>query len=87
MLGFVKDGLISAGDMMPADGLLLEANDLFIKQALLTGEAYPVEKHPGELPADATNAVFMGPWSSVVAANCWSSKPALPPQSEPSQTV
>ena len=58
--------LISAGDMVPADGLLLEANDLFIKQALLTGEAYPVEKHPGELPADATdlqdatNAVFMG---------------------------
>jgi Mg2+-importing ATPase len=58
--------LISAGDMVPADGLLLEANDLFIKQALLTGESYPVEKHPGELPADATdlqdatNAVFMG---------------------------
>ena len=58
--------LISAGDMVPADGLLLEANDLFIKQALLTGEAYPVEKHPGELPndatdlQDATNAVFMG---------------------------
>jgi Mg2+-importing ATPase len=52
--------------MVPADGLLLEANDLFIKQALLTGESYPVEKHPGELPADATdlqdatNAVFMG---------------------------
>ncbi|MGZ4960748.1 MAG: HAD-IC family P-type ATPase, partial [Methylomonas sp.] len=58
--------VLSAGDMVPADGLLLEACDLFVKQALLTGETYPVEKHPGELAADATdlqdatNAVFMG---------------------------
>ena len=58
--------LLSAGDMIPADGILLEAKDLFIKQSLLTGESYPVEKHPGVLPADATeiqsatNAVFMG---------------------------
>ncbi|OAH97012.1 magnesium-translocating P-type ATPase [Methylomonas methanica] len=58
--------LLSAGDMVPADGLLMDACDLFVKQALLTGEAYPIEKHPGELPADATdlqdasNAVFMG---------------------------
>ncbi len=58
--------LLSAGDMVPADGLILEARDLFVKQALLTGESYPVEKHPGVLAADATelqdatNAVFMG---------------------------
>jgi len=57
---------LSAGDMVPADGLVLEAKDLFVKQALLTGESYPVEKHPGALTADAddlqnaTNAVFMG---------------------------
>ena len=58
--------LLSAGDMVPADGLVLEAKDLFVKQALLTGEPYPVEKHPGMPTADATdlqdatNAVFMG---------------------------
>ena len=58
--------LLSAGAMIPADGLLVEAKNLFIKQSLLTGESYPVEKHPGVLPADAidmqsaTNAVFMG---------------------------
>jgi Mg2+-importing ATPase len=58
--------LLSAGDMVPADGLVLEAHDLFVKQALLTGEPYPVEKRPGALPATATdlqdagNAVFMG---------------------------
>lgn len=58
--------ILSAGDMIPADGRVLEANDFFVKQAILTGEPYPVEKHAGELPAsagdmqDAANAVFMG---------------------------
>ena len=58
--------VLSAGDMVPADGLVLEANDLFVQQGLLTGESYPVEKHPGAPAAnasdmqEATNAVFMG---------------------------
>lgn len=58
--------VLSAGDMIPADGRVVEADDFFVKQALLTGEPYPVEKHPGELAAgatdiqDAANAVFMG---------------------------
>ena len=58
--------VLSAGDMVPADGLVLEANDLFVQQGLLTGESYPVEKHPGAPTAnasdmqEATNAVFMG---------------------------
>jgi len=58
--------ILSAGDMIPADGLVLESNDFFVKQALLTGEPYPVEKRAGQLPAtatdiqDAANAVFMG---------------------------
>ena len=58
--------LLSIGDLVPADGRVIEASDLFIKQALLTGEPYPVEKHTGDLPADAgemdraTNALFAG---------------------------
>ncbi len=58
--------VLSAGDMIPADGRVLEAHDFFVKQALLTGETYPVEKRPGEAaagasePQDAANAVFMG---------------------------
>ena len=58
--------VLSAGDMIPADSRVTEANDFFVKQALLTGEPYPVEKRPGELAAgtvdiqDAANAVFMG---------------------------
>ncbi|MGH8233837.1 MAG: magnesium-translocating P-type ATPase [Rhodanobacteraceae bacterium] len=35
---------LSAGDMVPADLRLLTAKDLFISQAILTGESLPVEK-------------------------------------------
>jgi Mg2+-importing ATPase len=58
--------LLSAGDLVPADGRVLDARDFFVKQAILTGEPYPVEKRPGDLGAsgpdlqDATNALFMG---------------------------
>ena len=36
---------LSAGDMVPADGRLLDSKDLFVSQASLSGEALPVEKH------------------------------------------
>ncbi|MDC0679302.1 magnesium-translocating P-type ATPase [Sorangium atrum] len=64
--------LLSAGDLVPADGTLLEARDLFLNQALLTGEPYPVEKRPGPSGdpgevAAATGTVFMG--TSVVSGS------------------
>jgi Mg2+-importing ATPase len=37
---------LSAGDMIPADVRLLTAKDLFVSQAMLTGESIPVEKYP-----------------------------------------
>ncbi|WP_420299870.1 magnesium-translocating P-type ATPase [Edwardsiella tarda] len=37
--------LLSAGDMIPADVKLIESRDLFISQAVLTGEALPIEKY------------------------------------------
>ncbi len=45
--------LLAAGDMVPGDGRILDAKDFFVNQALLTGEPYPVEKKPGELPDEA----------------------------------
>lgn len=56
---------LSAGSLIPADGVVLEADDLFVNQAVLTGETFPVEKKPGVVPAPAglperTNCVFMG---------------------------
>ena len=38
---------LSAGSLIPADGLLLEATDFYVNQAVLTGETFPVEKMPG----------------------------------------
>lgn len=62
--------LLSAGDLIPADGRLLEAKDFFVNEALLTGEAYPVEKKPEELKDQpeilaASNIVLRG--TSVVS--------------------
>jgi Mg2+-importing ATPase len=56
---------LAAGSLIPADGIVLEANDFFVNQAVLTGETFQVEKKPGTVPADAsmaerTNCVFMG---------------------------
>ena len=39
--------LFKAGDMIPADCLLLESNQLYVNEASLTGESYPVVKEPG----------------------------------------
>jgi len=57
---------LSAGDMVPADGRVLVAKDLFVNQSALTGESIPVEKrdlpvgteikNPLELP----NICFLG---------------------------
>jgi Mg2+-importing ATPase len=60
-----------AGDLVPADSRLLESRDLFINQALLTGEPYPAEKRASDAPsgaedpAGASNAVFAG--TSVIS--------------------
>jgi Mg2+-importing ATPase len=65
--------LLAAGSRVPADGRVLEARDFFVNQALLTGEPYPVEKHPekGAIddadPLSARDAVFMG--SSVISGS------------------
>jgi len=62
--------LLAAGDLIPCDGRVLESKDFFVNQALLTGEPYPVEKSPGELPGEteilsAGNTVLLG--TSVIS--------------------
>ena len=57
--------LLSSGSLIPADGLVIEARDFFVNQAVLTGETFPVEKTPGMVTENAglperTNVVFMG---------------------------
>ncbi len=59
---------LRAGDLVPADGVLIEGHGTHVNEALLTGEPYPVEKRAGDCeasgPADAFNALFAG--TSVV---------------------
>jgi Mg2+-importing ATPase len=57
--------LLSAGDMMPADIRLIASRDLFVSQAMLTGESLPVEKsdQPGsdrQRALEQPNLCFMG---------------------------
>ena len=57
--------VLSAGDMIPGDGLILASRDLFIDEAAFTGETFPVEKNAGVLAVDTplskrTNMIFMG---------------------------
>lgn len=52
-----------AGDMIPADGLLVKATQLQIDESALTGESVPVEKQVSALPeatvlGDRTNMAF-----------------------------
>ena len=63
---------LSAGDMLPADVRILDAKDLFVSQASLTGESEPVEKTPQVSEAkdtitDYTNIAFMG--SNVISCS------------------
>ncbi len=60
---------LGAGDMVPADLRLLSAKDLFISQAILTGESLPVEKAApaqahgegaGGNPLDLPTVCYMG---------------------------
>jgi Mg2+-importing ATPase len=57
--------LLSAGSIIPADGVVIHADDFFVNQAILTGETFPVEKKAGAVAENASltdrmNCVFMG---------------------------
>jgi P-type Mg2+ transporter len=57
--------LLSAGGSIPGDCLVLESSDLFVDEATLTGETYPVTKEVGILPAETplakrSNVLFTG---------------------------
>ncbi len=56
---------LKAGDMIPADGLILMSHALFVDESTLTGETYPVEKAEGVLDKNTSlskrkNCLWMG---------------------------
>jgi Mg2+-importing ATPase len=64
--------ILNAGDIVPGDCLVQESKDLFVDEATLTGETYPVEKSVGVLAAGTplgqrTNSLWMG--THVVSGN------------------
>ncbi|MDE3045626.1 MAG: magnesium-translocating P-type ATPase [Verrucomicrobiota bacterium] len=64
--------VLRAGDLVPADCVLLESTHLFVNEASLTGESSPVEKRPGPSPLERphlerTNSLFLG---TMVASGC-----------------
>lgn len=64
---------LSAGDMIPADLRLIQTKDLFVSQAAMTGESYPVEKRsdyvydPNHAETEHENLAFMG--SNVISGS------------------
>ncbi|MEK7518924.1 MAG: HAD-IC family P-type ATPase, partial [Patescibacteria group bacterium] len=61
---------LSAGDVIPADCRVMDGNDFFVNQSVMTGESLPVEKShlqqssKEEINAEASDIVLMG--TSVV---------------------
>jgi Mg2+-importing ATPase len=56
---------LRAGDLIPGDCRLLTARDLFVNEAVLTGESFPAEKSCGVLPeptplGQRVNSLFLG---------------------------
>lgn len=76
-LRFIVPGdllILKAGSVIPADGVLIQGDDIFTNQSALTGESFPISKIPytgrpenileSKLTTDEPYALFMG--TSVV---------------------
>ena len=51
---------LSAGDIIPADGRLIQAEDFFVNESVLTGESFPVEKIASDTEEENNGVVFSG---------------------------
>lgn len=63
---------LTAGNIVPADGMIIDSKDLYVNQSVMTGESLPVEKQhdaavdaAAPLTADRADVLFMG--TSVVS--------------------
>ena len=49
--------LLNPGDIVPADGKVIQSKDFFVNESSLTGESFPVEKPPGVMAYMGSSAV------------------------------
>ncbi len=64
--------ILNAGDMLPADCLIIQADELYANESSLTGESYPARKEVGELDeatelSKRTNCLWEG--TNIVSGN------------------
>ncbi len=64
--------VLKAGDMIPADCLILDSTELHVNEASMTGESYPVRKEAGVLEGETvlsqrTNSLWQG--TNIVSGN------------------
>jgi Mg2+-importing ATPase len=64
--------ILNAGDMLPADCLIIESDELYANESSLTGESYPVRKEAGVLEEQTelskrTNCLWEG--TNIVSGN------------------
>ena len=81
--------LLSAGNLIPADGLVVEAQDFLVSEASMTGESFPSRSGRGS--SRPTHPSPSGPTRSFSEPRCaagrrrfWSSEPAVGRNSAPS---
>ena len=62
---------VRAGDIIPADALVIESNAFTAAEAALTGEPYPVEKRSGTVTAADPAEASISCWSPPRRAAGW----------------
>jgi len=61
--------LLSAGKLVPADAIPLDATDFYVKRAVLTGRTFPVERTPG--PSAGSGEAPVAAQASLAARTNW----------------
>jgi len=63
--------VVEEGNLIPADGIILQSNDLSINESVITGESLPVDKNTSNI----SNEIFQG--STVNTGKCLATVTAI----------
>lgn len=74
--------MVSEGDRVPADAVLVAGGDLELDEALLTGESLPVQRRPAAPGGEGASASAVRSGTLVVRGQGWARVVATGPRSE-----